>query len=127
MVPKRSHLEAQLHAAESALESARERRSTAEQALWDVVRRSRDGGPSTDETEAARRDYGDARRALVEADLAVKDLRDQLADLRERENRLMAVTDALIARDRSRSRADTRETDQRARSRRSLLDLFRRR
>jgi uncharacterized NAD(P)/FAD-binding protein YdhS len=92
-------LDAQLHAAERALEAATERHRAAEHALWAVVSRSGHDPVSAEEVQTARAEVAEANRVHAEAEAFVADVRRRLNHAEERERRLLAVTDMLIARD----------------------------
>src|SRR4029077_14449924 len=99
----------ELQAAEHALEAARERRRTAEHALWEAVSSS---GKSRKKLWRRRERVDEARAALAEPEQVLADsqtlvvqLREQLEHAQQREESLLAVTDMLIAREEAR-RAD---------------------
>jgi outer membrane PBP1 activator LpoA protein len=99
-------IDAELDAAESALEAAAERRRSAEHALWEAVSSS---GKSRKKLWRRRERVDEARVALAEAEQVqadsqalVVELRKRLAHAQEREASLLAVTDMLIARDEAR-------------------------
>jgi multidrug resistance efflux pump len=92
-------LDAELHAAERALEAATERHRAAEHALWGVVSRSGHDPVSAEEVQAARAEVAEANRVHAEAEALVADLRGRHHQAEERERQLLAVTDMLIARD----------------------------
>lgn len=99
-------IDAELQAAERALESATERRRVAEQALWEAVRTS--GNSSKKQwrrvarVDEARAELADAEQALTQTQALVAELRKRLAYAQEREARLLAVTETIIARDEAR-------------------------
>ncbi len=131
----RARIEAELQGAERALEEAVERRRAAESALWVSVSQSGRSEVAVDELLATREAYAEAERERVDAEAFVADLREQLAEAREREGRLLAVTDMLLARDQARrhtngssaSPSDQIGGDQPKVAHRSLLDRLRRR
>jgi hypothetical protein len=129
----RLQIDDELHAAERALEAATERRHAAEQALWQAVSSSGKSGKMwrrKERVDIARSELAEAEQALADAEALAVDLRKQLQYAQEREERLMAVTDMLLARE------DARRADEshgkvnghppKAGLRRSLLDRFRR-
>jgi hypothetical protein len=131
MSVSRSQIEVELEAAERALEEAKQRRQAAAKVLWsDVSRSSKDIAAAAHATEA-RRELADADEQRLAAESLVSDLRMRLQLAREREERLQAITDMLIARDQAK-RADSAHSLQaspngrRPGDRRSFLDRFRR-
>ena len=130
-------IDAELHAAERTLEGAIERRRTAEQALWEAVSSSGKSGKKLwrrrERVDAARAELAEAEHALADSQAVVVDLRKQLEHAQERETRLLAITDMLIAREEAR-RADGAHGPQNGNGspspkpsrRRSFLDRFRR-
>jgi uncharacterized NAD(P)/FAD-binding protein YdhS len=121
-------LDAELHAAERALEAATERHRAAEHALWAMVSRSGRVDTSPEQVHQARAELADADRAHAEAEGLVADFRKRLREAEEREQRLLAVTDMVIARDEARRNDALRPVGPgKPKPRRSLLQrLFRR-
>ena len=95
----RVQIEVELHTAERALEAARERRHAAERVLWSSVSRSGSEPASSDAVEHARAEVADANRELLEVERVLTDLRSKLESAQHREERLLAVTDMLMARE----------------------------
>jgi len=95
-------IDAELHAAERALEAATERRRTAEHALWQAVGLSGKKGAAKEPVDAARAELAEAEKVLADTQALVVDLRKQLEHAQERERRLLAITDMLIAREEAR-------------------------
>jgi hypothetical protein len=99
-------VDGELQAAERALEAATERRRVAEQGLWEAVSLSGKSGKKQwrrrGRVEAARAELAEAEQALADAQALVVDLRKRLDQAQERETRLLAITDMLIARDEAR-------------------------
>lgn len=128
-------IDEELHAAEGALEAATERRRAAEHALWEAVSSSGKSGKKqwrrVGRVEAARAELAEAEQALTDAQALVVDLRRQLDHAQEREARLLAVTDMLIARDEARRAEGARAPHNGngwaspKRARRSFLDRLR--
>jgi hypothetical protein len=102
MSVSRVQIEVELHAAERALEAAAERRREAEQALWTIVRESGKNGIARDEAERRDAELAEAKHAQEEAQAFVVELRQKLRHAEDRENRLLAITDMLIAREEAR-------------------------
>jgi outer membrane PBP1 activator LpoA protein len=135
-VPK-LQIDGELHAAERAMEAATERRRTAEHALWEAVSSSGKSGKKQwrriERVDAARADLAEAEQLLANTQALVADLREQLEHAQERETRLLAITDMLIAREEAR-RADGAHGPHNGNGapstkpgrRRSFLDRFRR-
>jgi outer membrane PBP1 activator LpoA protein len=105
MSVSRSQIEAELQAAEHALEEARERRKAARQILWGDVSRSSKDTTAAKHVAEARRELADAEEQGLQAETLVRDLRKRLLHAQERETRLLAITDMLIAREEA-QRAD---------------------
>jgi chromosome segregation ATPase len=125
-------IDSELHAAEAALEAATERRQVAEHALWEAVGASGKRATGQELVDAARAELAEAEKARADAEALVADLRKRLSQAQERETRLYAITDMLMARDEAR-RADgahgphNGNGDSPAKpGRRSFLDRFRR-
>jgi outer membrane PBP1 activator LpoA protein len=129
-------IDAELHAAERALEGATERRRTAEQGLWEAVSSSGKSGKKLwrrrERVDAARAELAEAEQVLADSQALVVELRKQLEHAQERETRLLAITDMLIAREEAR-RANGAHGPHNGNgspstkpSRRSLFDRFRR-
>ena len=99
-------IDAELHAAELAVEAATERRRTAEHALWEAVGSSGKSGKKQwrriERVDAARAELAEAEQVLADIQALVADLRKQLEHAQERETRLLAITDMLIAREEAR-------------------------
>ena len=99
-------IDGELHAAEHALEAATERRRTAEHALWEAVSSSGKSGTKQwrrmERVDAARAELAEAEQVLADTQALVADLRKQLEHAQERETRLLAITDMLIAREEAR-------------------------
>jgi len=98
-------IDTELHAAERALEAATERRRTAEHDLWEAVRSSGKPGRKwrrRERVDAARIKLAEAEEALADAEAIVAGLRKQLEHAQERETRLLAITDMLLAREEAR-------------------------
>jgi hypothetical protein len=101
---------------------ATERREAAERDLWAMVSRSGHDPVTSEDVQAARSEVAEANRAHAEAEAFVADLRKRLHQAEERETRLMAVTDMLIARDEARRMDGLRAVGPgTAKPRRSLL------
>jgi len=124
-------IDEELQSAESALEAATERRRTAEHALWEAVSSSGKSGRKwrrRERVDEARAELAEAEKALADTQALVVDLRKQLEHAQEREARLMAITDMLIAREEARrangpnGNGGTNRTGRRP----SFLDRFRR-
>jgi hypothetical protein len=105
MSVSRSQIEAELQAAEHALEESKKRRRAAEQNLWGDVSRSGKDAAAAKHVAKARQELADAEEQILQADVMVRDLRIQLQHAQERETRLLAITDMLIAREEA-QRAD---------------------
>jgi outer membrane protein TolC len=101
----RVQIEVELHSAERALEAARERRVAAEKVLWTSVSRSGGGLATRDEVDQARSEVAEANAELAVIEGILEDLRKKLDNAQHREERLLAVTDMLLARDESRRRS----------------------
>ena len=129
-------IDAELHAAERAVEGATERRRTAEHALWEAVRSSGKSKKKLwrrrERVDAARAELAEAEKVLAETQALVVDLRKQLEHAQERETRLLAITDMLIAREEARRATGTHGPhngnggSSSKPGRRSFLDRFRR-
>jgi arginine utilization protein RocB len=98
----KTQLADELHAAERALEAATERRRDAERDLWAMVSRSGRAEVSSEQVLQARADLAAADRARAEVETQIQELRTRLREANERELRLMAVTDMVMARDQAR-------------------------
>jgi hypothetical protein len=129
----RLQIDDELHAAERALEAATEQRRAAEQALWQAVSSSGKSGKMwrrKERVDIARSELAEAEQALADADALVVDLRKQLQYAQQREERLMAVTDMLLAREDARRSSESHDKvnghPPKAGLGRSLLDRFRR-
>ena len=129
-------IDGELHAAERALDAATERRRTAEHALWEAVSSSGKSGKKQwrrmERVDAARAELAEAEKDLANTQALVVDLRKQLEHAQERETRLLAITDMLIAREEAR-RANGAHGPHNSNGgpsvkpgRRSLFDRFRR-
>jgi hypothetical protein len=121
-------LDADLQAAEHALEAAMERRSAAEHALWGAVGKSSQKR-GIRRVAAAREEVAEADLVLKEAEALVTSLRQQELEAQAREARLLAITDMLIAGDEARRSEATNHGngDGNGQKRRSLLDRLLRR
>ena len=99
-------IDAELHAAEIALETATERRRAAEQGLWEAVSSSGRSRKKLwrrrERVEEARAALAEAEKALADSQAVVVDLRQRLENAQQREARLLAVTDMTMARDEAR-------------------------
>ena len=133
MSVSRVQIDAELHTAERALEAATERRRTAEHALWDAVGKSEKKKLPHRVIEEARADLAEAERVRVETEALVVSLRKQLQQAQERETRLLAITDMLLAREEARRANGSHEmlsahpsAPPKPAGRRSLFDRFRR-
>lgn len=100
------HVDGELQAAERAVDAAAERRRAAEQGLWEAVSSSGKSGKKQwrrrGRVEAARAELAEAEKALADSQARVVDLRKELDRAQERETRLLAITDMLMARDEAR-------------------------
>jgi hypothetical protein len=99
MSVSRAHIDADLEAAEHALEAATERRQVAEHGLWQTVSRSGKKDFPTERVDEARAELAEAERVLGESERLVAELRRKQVYAKEREDRLLAITDMLMARD----------------------------
>ena len=130
-------IDGELHAAERALDAATERRRTAEHALWEAVSSSGKSGKKQwrriERVDAARAELAEAEQVLADTQALVVNLRKQLEHAQERETRLLAITDMLLAREEAR-RANGAHGPHKGNGgpwttpsrRRSFLDRFRR-
>ena len=131
MSVSRVQIDAELHTAERALEAATERRRAAEHALWEAVGKSGKKNVPAQLVEDARAELAEAERVRVETEALVVSLRKQLQLAQERETRLLAITDMLLAREEAR-RAEAAQGKGNGHprpspgGRRSFLDRFRR-
>jgi hypothetical protein len=98
----KTQLDEELHEAERALDAATERRREAERDLWATVSRSGRAEVSSEQVLQARADLAAADRARADADASLQGLRTRIREAQERELRLMAVTDMVMARDEAR-------------------------
>jgi hypothetical protein len=122
-------LDAELHAAKRALDAAIERHRAAEHALWAVVSRSGHDPVSAEEVLAARAEVAEANRVQADAEALVAELGWRHDEAEERERRLLAVTDMVIARDEARKNETMRAVGPgvvKPRRRSLLQRLFRR-
>jgi cation transport regulator ChaC len=106
MSVSRVQIEVELHSAERALEAARERRETAERVLWSSVSRSSAVAGGADAVQQARAEIADANRELAEVERVLAELRHKLDSAQHREERLLAITDMLIAREEAQRRVN---------------------
>lgn len=137
MSVSRLQLDSELQAAERALEAATERRRIAEHALWEAVRSSGKPGKKQwrrqERVNTAREEMAEAEQTRLDAEALVVDLRKQVTHAQERETRLMAITDMLLARDEARRANGAHGSDMNGRDAHkparqpSFLDRFRRR